>query len=114
MTRAHNDRHTDMTDSDTTGALDGEYSSAGVRHIGVLTASEHDLYAQGSDALFSTTHAENVDVEVFVDGGVWLGAESEQSALASSGVRFTSEGARQLAALLHEAADTAEQRRGDE
>jgi len=114
MTRGHNDRHTNMTDGDTTEALDDENSPAEVRHMGEVAACEHDLYAQGPDAVFSTTHTGNVDTEVFVDGGVWLGAESEQSSLASSGVRFTSEGARQLADLLLEAADTVEQRRGDE
>jgi hypothetical protein len=114
MTPGHNDRHTDMTDNDTTGALDGECSSTEVRHIGVLTASEHDLHGRGPVGHLSTRHSGKVDAEVFVGSGVWIGVESEETALASSGVRFTAEGARQLAALLHEAADTVEQRRGDE
>jgi hypothetical protein len=114
MTGARNDRDVNMTGGETAEAFDEEYSPAEVRHIGMLAACEHDLHGCGPAGHLSTHHSGNVDAEVFTDRGVWIGAESEETALASSGVRFTPEGARQLAALLHEAADTVEQRRGDE
>jgi len=87
------------------GEKDAAETFDGIRIIGALAASEHDLHAQGPEALFSTTHAGNVDAEVYVDGGVWIAGESEENALASTGIKFTTEGARQLAGLLEDAAD---------
>jgi hypothetical protein len=73
--------------------------------MGALSACEHDLFGRGPAGHFSTIHAGDIDAEVFVDGGVWVGAESEEDALASTGIRFTPEGARRLAGLLEDAAD---------
>jgi hypothetical protein len=80
-------------------------SERGVLHMGALAACEHDLFGRGPAGHFSTIHAGDIDAEVFVDGGVWVGAESEEDALASTGIRFTPEGARRLAGLLEDAAD---------
>jgi len=77
----------------------------GITTIGALAACEHDLYAHGPAGHFSTTHAGNVDAEVFTDRGVWIAAESEETAKASTGIKFTPEAARQLAQLLLTAAD---------
>jgi hypothetical protein len=86
-------------------SISDEQLDTGIRHMGMLAACEHDINGCGPAGHFSTIHAGNVDAEVFVDGGVWLGAESEEDALASTGIRFTPEGARRLASLLEDAAD---------
>jgi hypothetical protein len=86
-------------------SISDEQLDTGILHMGMLTACEHDLHGRAPAGHFSTHHSGNVDAEVFVDGGVWLGAESEEDALASTGIRFTPEGARRLAGLLEDAAD---------
>lgn len=88
--------------SDEQGETDSDH---GIRHMGRLDACEHDLYAEGPASLLSTNHTGDVDVEVFTGARVRLGVESEETALASTGIGFTPEQARRLAALLHEAAD---------
>jgi hypothetical protein len=86
-------------------SVSGEQLDRGIRHMGMLAACEHDIAGCGPASHFSTTHAGNVDAEVFVDGGVWVAAESEDVARASTGIKLTAEGARRLAGLLEDAAD---------
>jgi hypothetical protein len=86
----------------------------GITTIGALAACEHDLHGCGPAGHFSTTHAGNVGAEVFVDRGVWLGVDSEEVARASTGVKLTAEGARQLAGLLEDAADELDDTEGCE
>jgi hypothetical protein len=89
-------------------------SERGVLHMGALTACGHDLFGRGPAGHFSTIHAGNVDAEVFVDGGVWVAAESEEVARASTGIKLTAEGARRLAGLLEDAADELDDTEGCE
>jgi hypothetical protein len=80
----------------------------------MLAACEHDITGSGPVTHYSTHHAGDVDIEVFTDAGVWLAADSEDVAQASTGIKLTAEGARQLAGLLEDAADELDDSEGCE
>lgn len=86
-------------------SISDEQLNTGIQHVGALAAREHDLYAQGPTGHFTISHAGDVEMEVFTDRGVTIAADSEETARASTGIKLTAQGARQLAGLLEDAAD---------
>jgi len=96
------------------GEKDAAEPFDGITTIGALAACEHDLNGQGPAGHFSITHGGNVDMEIFTDRGVWLAADSQETARASTGIKLTPEGARRLAGLLEDAADELDDTEGCE